>query len=251
MNQIPARRMALLSASAALVPVSASTMQAAVVTNTFNLSLNNSLNTASPDSKTTLVDFDADGTDDFSFTHSTTPVETSGPIGAKTDYNGVLTLDAASTALFLTVAKDYDPLFPANNYAENLEVGATVGINTHTYISIPAVSGSTWDNRLYDASGDGNIGAFGDNENSNPNSRGYIGFQFGDISNPNFGYLELAGIDGLAGFPNFSVNGATLLSVSYETTPGVSITVVPEPGSLALLAGGAGIALLRRRRIRP
>ncbi|RYD48808.1 MAG: PEP-CTERM sorting domain-containing protein [Verrucomicrobiaceae bacterium] len=250
MTQFSSRRLALMSATFVVVPFSASLMQAAVVTNTFNLNLANSADTVSPDSKTTLVDFNADGTDDFSFTHTTDPVDASGPIGPKTDYNGKLTLDAASTSLFLTVAKDYDNLAPASDYAENLEVGTTVGPSDITYISLQAGGNPAWDNRLFDSSGISNIGAFGDNENSNPDGNAYIGFQFGDILNPNFGYLTLSGLGGLGSSLNYDLNGATLSSVSYETTPGVGITVVPEPGSLALLAGGAGIALLRRRRVR-
>lgn len=251
-NQIPASRLARLSASFVVVPASASLMQAAVVTNTFNLYLAGPTNETDPTSYTTLVDFDNDGVNDFSFTHSTNPVPT--PTGiSKIDYNGVLTLDAASSSLFLTVAKDYTP---ENNFAENLAVGATVGLGTQTYISLQPGGNPPWDNRLYDSSGDGNNGAFGSDFNIQPGGYGYIGFQFGDSANPNFGYMEFTGLGGfgMVGggvIPDFaSINGATLSRISYETTPGESITVVPEPSSLALLSGGAGVALLRRRRNR-
>lgn len=249
MTQISSRRLALTSATLVVMPFSAPMVQAAVVTNVLNLDLRNYGSPDSPSSKTTLVDFDADSIDDFSFTHSTTPVPP-GPDETKTDYNGVLTLDAASTSLFLTVAKDYDGLATPNNYAENLAVGTTVGLNNLTYISLQPGGSPAWDNRLYDSSGAGNIGAFGDNENSGSNGNGYIGFQFGDSANPNHGYLHFTGVNVL-NFGSYDFNGLTLESVSYETTPGMSITVVPEPASLALVTGAAGVALLRRRRIRP
>ncbi len=249
MTQNPARRLARLSASLVVVPASASLMQGAVVTNTFNLDLATAFDESMPSSKTTLIDFDNDGVNDFSFTHSTNPVPTPSGI-SKTDYNGVLTLDAANASLFLTVAKDYAT---ENNFAENLPVGATVGLGTQPYISLQPGGSPPWDNRLFDSSGDGNTGAFGSDPTIEPGRYGYIGFQFGDSANPNFGYMEFTGLGGLGGIgiPDFgNINGATLSKISYETTPGMSITVVPEPSSLALLAGGAGMTLLRRRRSR-
>ncbi|RYD30340.1 MAG: PEP-CTERM sorting domain-containing protein [Verrucomicrobiaceae bacterium] len=235
-----------MSATFVVVPVTAPLLQAAVVTNTFNLDLTGVFDDITPASKTTLVDFNNDGVDDFSFTHSTNPVPTPSGI-SKTDYNGVLTLDAASASLFLTVAKDYAQ---ENNFAENLTVGATVGLGTQTYISLQPGGSPPWDNRLYDSSGEGNAGAFAGGEPFATNGYGYIGFQFGDSANPNYGYMEFSGLGG-NGIPDFgNLNGATLSTISYETTPGASITVVPEPSSLALLAGGAGVALLRRRRSR-
>ena len=238
MLQPAARRLALFSASLGVAALAATPVTGAVVTNPLNLDLTNSANANAPDSKTTLVDFDADGIDDFSFTHSTNPVEFSGPYGPKTDYNGKLTLDAADTSLFLSVVKDRDSNAIPREYAENLGVGDYVGYDSGFIFMNPG-GAYIYDNRLFDSSGDGNIGAFGDDENFNANGNAYVGFMvgtFGGATAPIYGYLEFTNL--VRTFPfDDALNGATLVGVAYETTPGVPITiapiVVPEPASIA------------------
>lgn len=82
-------------------------------------------------------------------------------------------------------------------------------------------------------------------------TNGIIGFTFtadaaGTATN-HFGYVDLTYADG-ADDPAFQ-SPITVNGVFFESTPDTAITVIPEPGSLALLAAGAvGVASYRRRR---
>jgi hypothetical protein len=102
--------------------------------------------------------------------------------------------------------------------ATNVAPGATVGPNT-----------TTWD---FSSSLDNFLG-----------TRGYAGVVF-DIpgGSPHFGYLDIS--------VAADRSSATLYGGAYESQANTPITTpVPEPSSLALLAGGAAsLAVWRRRR---
>ena len=75
-----------------------------------------------------------------------------------------------------------------------------------------------------------------------PGEIGYLGFRLEDGGEYYYGYMRV-----LLG--NSSVGG-TVLDWAYESTPGLGITVVPEPSSYALLGGaifGLGALVWRRR----
>lgn len=71
---------------------------------------------------------------------------------------------------------------------------------------------------------------------------GYLGFQLDDGGNLHYGYMRLQ--MGNAGA------GGTILDWSYESTPDLGITVVPEPSQFALFAGILGLAMIVSRRQR-
>jgi hypothetical protein len=76
-----------------------------------------------------------------------------------------------------------------------------------------------------------------------PGEIGYVGFRLEDGGEYYYGYMRV-----LLG--NASVGG-TVLDWAYESTPGLGISVVPEPSSYALAAGvvfGLGALVWRRRR---
>lgn len=255
---VPFRTVARLGSLA--LAIAATAGHAAVVVSTPNLNLGNLGGTDAPASKTTLVDVDGDATNDFSFTHSTDPVTTPDPVFpiSKTDYNGKLTLDAATAGQILAVVKDADGTQTADfnapaylgNYAETLAVGSTVGPAS----ALIGLGDAAYDNRLLDSSGTNNGGAFsaatGELTPSGPfDGVAYVGFKLG----ANYGYLEFTGIASDSfGLFGFDENSATLSGIAYETTPDTAITVeviaAPEPASLVVLAGLATLALGRRRR---
>jgi PEP-CTERM motif len=77
----------------------------------------------------------------------------------------------------------------------------------------------------------------------------YLGFYITDgSSNKHYGWAEISAVAGA------STDSFTLVGYAYETNPNESINAgslsdVPEPSSLALVAlGAAGLAILRRRR---
>lgn len=235
------------------VAVLASGAAAAVVTQPLSVPLNNGAGPGLPGTQVWPLDFNADSVNDFSFTHTTTPVAL--PKGA--DYNGTLTLDAATVSQFLQVVKDTDTLLPdavtvnpLGDYAELLGAGMVVGPG-NTFISL---SDLTYDNRLLDSSGTGNGGALSvaSGEMTPGADPVYIGFAFGNIANPNYGYIELSSVwnDDVDGFltGDTDVNDATLTGFAYETTPGVPILIVQVPEPVGLLPLGLAAALVRRRR---
>lgn len=84
---------------------------------------------------------------------------------------------------------------------------------------------------------------------NNFSSQGYIGLQFSSntsgSSQTHFGYVDLQ-VNGGPGSYSVTING-----MYWETAPNTAITItaVPEPSSLALLAAGmAGLAVRRARR---
>jgi hypothetical protein len=97
---------------------------------------------------------------------------------------------------------------------------------------------------------------FGDiktsNIKNNPGSVTYIGLRFFIDGNPNspiYGYATVIGGQG-AGATDTMTVAPILQSITYDDTgAAVTVTAVPEPGTLALLAvGAAGLGGLRRRR---
>lgn len=211
------------------------------------------------DPLTTVVDINADGTNDFSFTHSTVAVDRGDDL--KNDYNGKLTLDQATTTQMIAIVKDADGVQSASfnlpgylgNYAETLAIGTVVG-PASTLIDIDPLSGSGYDNRLLDSTNDGDGGAFSTGTAELPPltfpllNVAYVGFKLGD----NYGYLEFTNVDNdTLEFFGTDFNAARLSGIAFETTPNTAIVVnaitVPEPTSLAVLGLGA-VALLGRRR---
>ena len=251
-------------AAGALAAVSA---RGAVVTSTpfINISSN-----SPPASTNAAVPFDVngDGVNDFSFGYTNAPVAQpiAGPGGnTKYDYNGKLTLDAATAGQFLAVVKDADGAqttdfnAPAylGNYAETLAVGTTVGPNS-TFVDL---SSPSYDDRLLDSMGSGDGGAFSVATGELPTSTSifgtnvaYVGFKLGS----NFGYLEFTGIDDdtAAFFGDEDYNGdARISGIAFETTPnksivvrGITVAETPEPATLAATAGVAMVTIARRRR---
>jgi len=79
------------------------------------------------------------------------------------------------------------------------------------------------------------------NLNSSDN---YVGFRFLNEGNGqvHYGYMQIA-----LGANTFT--GRSIVGYAYENVPGASITVVPEPGTYALMGLGlAGLLLATRRR---
>ena len=109
----------------------------------------------------------------------------------------------------------------------NLEVGAVVDGN-----SVYA-SGFGGSENVHLGTGEGQF---------LPGEIGYLGFRLEDGGEYYYGYMRV-----LLG--NSSVGG-TVLDWAYESTPGLGISVVPEPSSYALLGGvvfGLGALVWRRR----
>ena len=73
-------------------------------------------------------------------------------------------------------------------------------------------------------------------------TQAYAGFSFTAADGVHFGYVRLSTSTGLIDFT----------TAVYESAPRVGITIVPEPGTLAMLAvggvGALGMAIKRRRR---
>jgi hypothetical protein len=104
----------------------------------------------------------------------------------------------------------------------NQPLGATIGASSTFLTSIQTPAAATW------------------NLNSSNN---FVGFRFlneggGTV---HYGYFQLA--------LGASVLDRTLVSYAFNATPGASITVVPEPGTYALMGLGlAGLMVAARRR---
>lgn len=82
---------------------------------------------------------------------------------------------------------------------------------------------------------------------------GFVGFSIQLDTGLHYGWLQLAGV---TANPDGNDVFATIVDFAYESTPDVSIlagatsdTIIPEPGSLALLAAGAAGLVTRRKRV--
>jgi len=105
----------------------------------------------------------------------------------------------------------------------NLALGASVGAASTFINSTAAPAASTW------------------NLNSSNN---FVGFRFLNEGNGlvHYGYMQIA-----LGANTFT--GRSIVGYAYENVAGASITVVPEPGTYALMGLGlAGLLLATRRR---
>lgn len=165
----------------------------------------------------TLWDVDGDGTVDFGFgfyQKSTNGTFVSGIYG-----NGGVGYAAAVGYLGVYGA-----------YANNLTVGSVIG-PTSSF-----VQNAGYYTVLTSRFNNVNYGQF-----SPPNGTGFVGFEFTEADGIHYGYIQLTTARYTS---STNKGGQQFLQAFYETVPGVPIAIpaaVPEPGSLASLAFGAGL----------
>jgi hypothetical protein len=255
----PTRTVLAAAALGTAVFGAAPAAKAAVQFVVFNQSLDNGGSSVAPASLTQTFDVDGDNFKDFSFTHSTSP--TSPGLG-KTDYNGKLTIDSTSAAQFLAIAKDLDSANsvdpatsnPIGNYAETFAAGAFIDASNFSGGKSVVLDG-TAPSKLLDSSAGGNGGAVsvatGELIASQLSGPIYVGFTIGSGAGQRYGYLQFdqVGNDDANGVSETDRNAARLVGAAIQTTAGEGLTVVPvpEPTTLAAVAGLSLLTIARRR----
>ncbi len=173
-------------------------------------------------------DVNGDGTQDFEFDFN--QVSTNGNF-----VSGVYGLGGVGVNATVGYAGAYV------TYTNRLSAGATISASSSFAQEAPYVSvlGSRYGTKFY--------GQF-INATGGAAIRGFVGFEFTAADGIHFGDIELSTSRYRSAT---NPGGITFYSASYQTTPGVPITIVPEPTSLAALAfgaaGAAGVALRRRK----
>ena len=69
---------------------------------------------------------------------------------------------------------------------------------------------------------------------------GYAGLRFEAGTNTHYGYVLIEEVEWLNG-------GGFILEYGYESEPDTAFTIIPEPGSVVMWLGGAGLLTLYRR----
>ena len=120
-------------------------------------------------------------------------------------------------------------------FATRLGAGATIG-SSSTFLGAPG-QGILREN--FNGTGAGDF--------AGANANGFIGFSFMVGANTFYGWLNLTVTRSSGG----GITGIDFISAAYDNTPGTAITTIPEPGTLVLaaVAGFAGLAVARRRRV--
>lgn len=169
-----------------------------------------------------LWDVNGDGTVDFNFSFRQPQI-----VGGLDWQASVFPLNGAGVVA-TGAAGDF--------FALRLGTGATIG-SSSTFLGAP---GQAILRENFNGTGAGDF--------AGANANGFIGFSFTVGANTFYGWLNLTVTRSSGG----GITGIDFISAAYENTPGTAITTaIPEPGSLALaaVAGLAGLAVARRRRV--